>query len=379
MFDSKSPIVKIGGYTIIGFFVLIIIISFGMPDFMSRIGLDKNTVAVVNGEKIHYMDFLRYRDNLAGRIKDVNKKEIQQYILDNMIRYRLQLQQAEKIGIRVSDERVKRYIREMPMFMNEDGKFENRRLNYFLDRYHLSIQDYYTMVREELINNELVQMIRMGVGVVPDEVNFHNTVVTSSIQIQYCFASNVELKKRYGARLSVPDGEIEQELKKNRAEIKDPKTDRERVRKKLEDRKFEELKKTLTADIDKLYAAGGTFQAASAILGGKVMMSQPFRIGEPVKGTEKKRGILHTINESPYLINDCLALNPNRTSRVINAFDGLYVFTPVKKQISLATVVQKEYGAHEGRIFNEKVNAIYYSMMSAFLEKSKIRKNMTFD
>ena len=52
MFDSKSPVMKAVGYTIIRFFALIIIISFGMPDFMSRIGMDNSIIALVNGQKV---------------------------------------------------------------------------------------------------------------------------------------------------------------------------------------------------------------------------------------------------------------------------------------------------------------------------------------
>ncbi|HDP79921.1 MAG TPA: hypothetical protein ENN21_03655 [Spirochaetes bacterium] len=379
MFDSKSPVVKIGGYAIIGFFVAIIIISFGMPDFMSQMGLDKSTVAVVNGEKIHYLDFLRFRDNLAGRIKDVNKKEIQMYILDSMIRYRLQLQQAAKIGIKVSEASIKRHIREMPMFQDEEGRFETRRLNYFLDRYHMNLPDYYAMVREDLTNNAIIQMIRMGTGVTADEVTIQHAINNSSLQIRYCFASNVELKKRYAGRLAVSDSEVDRELKENRAEVKDPKTDRERVRKKLEDRKFEELKKELAVDIDRLYARGASFQETVVMLGGKVSASTPFKVGEPVKSAEGKTGILHTINESPGFINDCLALEIGKSSRVINSFDGLYLYTPMKKQISLAPAPAKEYGVVESGLYNEKVNAVYYSMMTSFIEKSKIAKYMTFD
>jgi len=69
MFDSKSPVVKIVSYTITGFFVLIIVISFGMPDFISRMGLDQSSVAVVNGEKVDRYDFLRYRDSRFGDMR----------------------------------------------------------------------------------------------------------------------------------------------------------------------------------------------------------------------------------------------------------------------------------------------------------------------
>lgn len=379
MFDSKSPVIKIGGYIIVGFFVLIIIISFGMPDFMSRIGLDKSTVAVVNGEKIHYLDFLRFRDNVASRVKDVNSKEIQQLILDSMIRYRLQLQKADKIGIMVSDDRVKRTIRENPMFFDQSGKFSNRNLKLFLDHYHLNLTDYYVTVKEELLNGGMAQMLQMGTGVSPDEVIAQSAIENSKIQIKYCFASNAELKKKIAADLSVSDAEIDEELRTDRAEVKDPKTDRERVRGKLADRKFEMLKKHMVDDIDKLSLGNASFEAAVARIGGAVKMSSVFKIGEPVKENDAKGSVLFSISESPVFINDCLTLGIGRTSRVISSFDGLYVFTPVKKDVVLKGPADAEYAAVENRLLTDKANSLYVAMMMQFVEKSKIKKNLSFD
>ena len=72
MFDSRSPVVKIGGYIIIGFFTVIIVISFGVPEFMSRLGMDQSIVAVINGEKVHILEYLRYRDNITRRYKKLD-------------------------------------------------------------------------------------------------------------------------------------------------------------------------------------------------------------------------------------------------------------------------------------------------------------------
>ncbi len=379
MFDSKSPVIKIGGYIIVGFFVLIIIIMFGMPDFMSRMGMDKSVVAVVNGEKIQYLDFLRYRDNVAARVKDVNSKEMQQYILDSLIRYRLQLQKADEIGIRVSDEKIKRTIREIPMFRDRNGKFSNQQLNYFLDHYHLSLNDYYVMVREELINNEMIQMIRMGVGASPCDVKDLNAVTNSKIQIRYCYVSNTDLKKKLQDKIAVADGEIDNELKKNRSEIKDPKTDRDRIRNKLADQKFEALKKGMINDIDKLSFEGKSFEAASVLLGGKAAVSNVFKIGEPVREASEKGSMLFTISDSPVFINDCLALSPGQTSRVINSFDGLYVYTPVKKEVNLKDPSPADSELLESRLLNDKANALYMAMMVSFMEKSKVSRNLSLD
>jgi len=379
MFDSRSPVVKIAGYAIVGFFVLIIIISFGMPDFMSRLGMDKRIVAVVNGEKIHHLDFLRYRNSVSQRVPDATSKEMQHYILDSMIRYRLQLQKANAVGIRVSDERVKRVIREMPMFRDESGKFNRKHLNLFLDHHHLSLNDYYVMVREDLVNEELVRLIQSGSGVTRDEVLERSAVDNSRIQIKYCYAANSDLRKRWAADIRVTDAEVDAELASNRSEVKDPKTDRQRVRSKLEDRKFEAKKKEMIDGIDRLSLDGGSFDQAVARLGGTVRASAAFKVGEPVREAGDKGAVLYSLSDSPLFVGDCLSLRSGASSRVISSFDGLYVFTPTVKDVPMREPAAAQYVAIETRLRNEKTNAAYINMMTTFLEKSKVSKNLNFD
>ncbi len=379
MFDSRSPVVKIAGYAIVGFFVLIIIISFGMPDFMSRLGMDKSIVAVVNGEKIHHLDFLRYRNSVSQRVPDATSKEMQHYILDSMIRYRLQLQKANTVGIRVSDERVKRVIREMPMFRDESGKFNRKHLNLFLDHHHLSLNDYYVMVREDLVNEELVRLIQSGSGVTRDEVLERSAVDNSRIQIKYCYAANSDLRKRWAADIRVTDAEVDAELASNRSEVKDPKTDRQRVRSKLEDRKFEAKKKEMIDGIDRLSLDGGSFDQAVARLGGTVRASASFKVGEPVREAGDKGAVLYSLSDSPLFVGDCLSLRSGASSRVISSFDGLYVFTPTVKDVPMREPEAAQYVAIETRLRNEKTNAAYINMMTTFLEKSKVSKNLNFD
>lgn len=379
MFDSRSPVIKIGGYIIVGFFVLIIVISFGMPDFMSRLGFDKSTVAIVNGEKIQHLDFLRYRDMVAGRVKDPQSKEFQQYLLDSLIRYRLQLQKGREIGIRVSDERIKRALKEIPIFHDKSGKFNPEYLSRFLDHYHLSLADYYVMMREEFINAAIVEMLRMGAGASPEEMRVQSAIDRSKIVIKYCYVTNTELKKRMGAAITVSESEIDRELSKNRAEIKDPKTDRQRIRTKLEDGKFEMRKKALIAEIDRLSIEGKPFEQAAARLGGRVSVSGAFKIGEPLREASAKGEVLHTINDSPVFVNDCLSLGIGASSRAINAFDGLYVFTPVRKDIAMKDPAPAERESIERTLAGERVNAVYMSMMAAYLEKSRISKNLNLN
>lgn len=379
MFDSRSKIVKIGGYVIIGFFTLIIIISFGVPDFMSRLGMDQSTIAVVNGEKIHYLEFLRYRDTIGRRYKNVDSKEFQQLLLNNLIRNRLQLQKAQELDIEVSDDKVKRFIRGLPMFYDKSGSFNQEYFKNFLQHYRMSISEYYKTVKEELVTTKMREMIQMGIGIMPEEVIREEVIDTSRLQMKYCYASNRALWKRFKQHMLVTDEEIEAALKKDRSEIKDPKTDRERLRKKLMERKFEQMKQELVSSLDQLALRGERFAVAAAKLRGQIGISREFKVGEPVRAVGPQGKVLTGINGSKIFRESFLGLDPGKASRVIMAADGLYIFTPTLKRIEYHTPSDEEFASIEQRLMQEKFQSIYVTMMTEFIEQSRIIKNINFD
>lgn len=377
MFESKSPIVRIGAYIIIGFFTLIIVISFGMPDFMTKLGMDDNVVAVINGEKIYRLDFVRYRDSMARQMPNTDKKEMQEMILSNLIMRRLILQKANDIGIKVSDERVNTNIKNF--FKDPTGKFNKEYLNRYLDHYHQAFSDFFHMIKEDLIINEFRQMIFLGTGVSPEEIRADYSMDNSRFQIQYCFLSNVDLNNRFKDKISVTENEIDKELQNSKDEIKDPKTDRTRVKEKLEKRKLNILKNELIAKIDKLTDEKRSFAEAMSYLGGKVFFSNMFKAGDAVKEANDNGKIVYALNNSPVFNESFLLLGIGRTSKVVDSFDGLYVFTPVKNDFKLRDPSAKEYEKMENELLYQKNNSVFMSVMSSIRDKSKIIRNLKFN
>jgi len=92
MFDQKNVISKYVGYFLIGFFLFIIILSFGMPD-VTGCNNDRTSIAVVNGQKVHHLDFLRYRDTKFAQFRN---QKMDSFILDNYILELMLIQKAEK-------------------------------------------------------------------------------------------------------------------------------------------------------------------------------------------------------------------------------------------------------------------------------------------
>lgn len=377
MFESKSRFVKIGGYIIIGFFSIIIIISFGMPNFMSKLGMDDNVVAVVNGERIYRLDFLRYRDRLAERVENINKKEVQESILDSMIMRRLMLQKADDIGIEVSRSRVTRSIKEISAFKDEKGRFNKELMERVLTHYHQGLEDFYLLVKEDIILNELRGLIFLGTGVAPDEVKTEYTADNSQLRIRYCYVTASDIDKRFKDKITITDKEVDEELLSSKEELKDPVTDRKRIREKLINRKLNEFRNELIEKVDRLALEKRPFNEAASVLRGKIFMSDDFKLGEPVKSRDKGT-ILHSVYNSDVFKDSLLSLKPGVTSRVISSFDGLYVFTPVKKRISLEEPSPEEYKKIESEILYQKNNSLYMSMLSSIRDESEIIKNLKF-
>jgi hypothetical protein len=377
MFEGKSPIVKIGAYFIIGFFTLIIVISFGMPDFMTKLGMDENVVASVNGEKIYRMDFIRFRDRMAGQVKNADQKEMQDQILSQIIMRRLLLQKANEIGITVSDAIAMDYIRNI--FRDQTGKFNKAYLDRTLEHYHQGLSGFVLTVKEDLIINQLRQMLFLGVGVSPEEVKTEYAINNSGIQIKYCYVSSTDINKRFKEKINITDQEIDKELQKSKDEIKDPVTDRKRIKDKLEKEKLNKHKLELVNSIDKLADEKKSFNEAAAYLGGGVSVSNVFKIGDPIREGNDKGKILYSLSNSAIFNEGLFSVERGRTSRVLDSFDGLYIFTPVRNELAMAEPPVKEYKKIENELLEQKNNSVFMSVISSFYEKSKIIRNLKFN
>lgn len=377
MFDSKSPIVKVVSYAITGFFVLIIVISFGMPDFISRMGLDQTVIAVVNGEKVDRFDFLRYRDSRFGNMRGDRKMD--NMILSYYINDVLLLQDARKSGFFVTDNAVKDYILNIPGLKDpQTGTLNAERLNYFLERINISFNDLQKTIRKDLLRDRYIQFLKMGIAVPSDEVAAEYQAVNSQIQIKYSFLSSMELQKMFAAESAVTDAEISAEMEKNKKEIKDPKTDRERIRKKLESSKLSRIKKDIIDRVNAIALKGGSFEEAQAVMKGNVSLSKPFKIGDRV--SDQQGQPVASLNNSKIFLEDFTELGENKSSRAITSESGLYIFTPVQKMIKKKTdVPEKEQAAIAGNLEQESLRMITGNLMQKLFESAKIIKNLKTD
>jgi hypothetical protein len=376
MFDSKSPIVKIVSYTITGFFVLIIIISFGMPDFISRMGLDQSVVAIVNGEKVNRFDYLRYRDSRFGDMR--GDKKMDTMVLSYYINDVLLLQDARKAGFYVTDDSVKEYILNIPGLREPStGRLDAERLNYFLERANINFNDLQKTIRKDLLRERYIQFLRMGIAVPSDEVKAEYLARNSRVQVKYSFLSTMDIQKQYTGQTAVTDAEISQEMEKNKKEIKDPKTDRERIRKKLEYSKLSKIRKDIIDKVNAIALKGGSFDEAQGVLKGSVAISKVFKVGDRI--TDDRGQPIASINNSKIFLEEFMEIGENKSSRIITADSGLYIFTPVMKDLKKDAAADKDYTAIAGNLEQESLRMIMGNLMQKLYESSKIIKNLKTD
>jgi peptidyl-prolyl cis-trans isomerase D len=109
-------------------------VAFYIPDFVRGGGTNaaSDTVAVVEGHEIRADEFRRtyqsqlqaYRSAYGGNMSEQLLKQlgVDQQILQQMVDERASLAEAERLGLRVSDEEVARRIASIPAFQ-ENGAF----------------------------------------------------------------------------------------------------------------------------------------------------------------------------------------------------------------------------------------------------------------
>jgi len=117
----------------------VIILTFAVAGLGSYTNSADTSVATVNGEKISQQEFDKayqaQRNRMAQQFGDMFETlsndsnymaNFRQGVIDNLINERLLDQSADSLAIRVSDELLKKTIREMPEFQ-VDGVFDNNR------------------------------------------------------------------------------------------------------------------------------------------------------------------------------------------------------------------------------------------------------------
>jgi len=374
MFDSKSPVVKFAGYFIISLFLLIIIISFGMPNVCVRFNMPSTVVAAVNGKNIDVADFARFREQFQMQ----RDPKLDSIILDRLIMHELLWQYTQKLDFDASDERVGKMLR--ANFTDPTtGKYNPEALKNYMQSYHLSFPKLENMVRRDIAINDFNSSIMTGLAISKNDAREEYICQNSKIQIRYAFLSKQDLMKRYAERISVTDEEIAAEMKNNPGELKDPATDKDRIKEKLAEKKISSIEEELLSKINAIASIGGSFAEAAVLLQGSGGISEIFTPGDPLKEQGGRGGNLAPIENSETFRETCMNLTIGASSEPIRTSGGIYIFTPVMKQIYPKDPSEADLKTLADEMQRDRSNSIMNNILLQFRERAKIIKNLNTD
>ncbi|WDE03558.1 SurA N-terminal domain-containing protein [Thalassomonas viridans] len=207
--SSQGMIAKI----ILGF----IILTFAVAGIGSYTNAVDTSVAEVNGEKISQIDFDKayqaQRNRMAqqfGQMFDTLSADsnymanFRNGVLDNLINEKLIDQSTNDLAIRISDERLKKTIREMPEFQ-VDGVFDNNRYLAIINQAgFFQSSDFRDYLRVEMSRRQLSQALVVSEFNLPYQEKMLSALQNQKRDIRYAVIGAEQFK----ADMSVSDDEI---------------------------------------------------------------------------------------------------------------------------------------------------------------------------
>ena len=140
-------------------------------------GSGQGTAATVNGDAISATEVNRvyrnlyetYRQIFKDQFTDAMAKNLRSQALRELVQSRLLIQEADRIGLRVSDEEVRDTIMRIPAF-SPGGQFDRATYERYLDYINQKPSAFEESQRESLLRQKMERIIEEGVDVTDQEV-----------------------------------------------------------------------------------------------------------------------------------------------------------------------------------------------------------------
>ncbi|PCK32636.1 peptidylprolyl isomerase [Pseudoalteromonas piscicida] len=220
---SQGPAAKI----VLG----LVILSFALAGIGGYLGqTTEQPVAEVNGVKISQTKFSRAYSNERARLEqqfgeyfaqiaaDPNyMAQIRQGVVDQLVQQELQSQLAKELGLRVSDEQVKKAIVEMPYFQI-GGEFSNDRYLQVIRQMNFQPDSFREYLRDEMTRAQLISAVAGTDFVLKNELQHSIALQQQTRAIDYAVLSKELVKDE----VSVSDEEVQNYYDLNQNQFQAP-------------------------------------------------------------------------------------------------------------------------------------------------------------
>jgi peptidyl-prolyl cis-trans isomerase D len=180
---------------IILFAIVVVFVFWGVGSMRSR---KANRVADINGETIslstyqqaYYRLVENYRRIYGEQYNDALLKMLnpEETVLNQLVNRVVMMQEAERLGIEISEDEVAAAIRQIPAFQN-NGNFDYRRYNLLLSQNNISPEQFENDQRDQIIVEKLRALVLDGVSVTEDEARQWYNWSNARVNLSYVLFS----------------------------------------------------------------------------------------------------------------------------------------------------------------------------------------------
>jgi peptidyl-prolyl cis-trans isomerase D len=206
-----------------------VFIFFGVGSYKASRSQD---AAEVNGVVIPMTEFSRQYNELVKSCQEktggeltpemIKSLRLKEMALSQLVEEALLLQAGQRLGYQVTDAELRRQIENYPSFQ-QDGKFDQKRYEFILSRYHLSPQAFEAQERQQLLLRKVVEEVTSFAKISDAELQEFFRMAKEAVAVNYLAVS----PEKFLARENPADDAVARYYQENEAEFRLP--DRARV------------------------------------------------------------------------------------------------------------------------------------------------------
>ncbi len=131
--------------------------------------VDGDVITMDQWNRVYRNMYDNYRDILKDQFKESFAKTLKAQALRELIQNRLLVNEAERIGLRVTNEELRDSIMKIPAF-SPSGKFDQRIYERYLDNVNITPAVFEESQREFLLRQKLERLVEDGISVTDAEL-----------------------------------------------------------------------------------------------------------------------------------------------------------------------------------------------------------------
>lgn len=208
-------------YLMFGAIILVFGVNFG-PGFdqLNQTGCGRGgmTAATVNGTNIPLRLFEMQWNNFvfSARIPSYRQPEFRKKLIKQIVDIYLLAQEAERYGIKISDDEVDQQLLDQPQFQ-KDGVFNKAYFRNRISYYRLTTNEYREFERVRLQAQRMQELIAAGVTVSPKEAKAEYVRKNTKVKIEYVAIDASKMK----GKLTVSAADANAFIAKNQKRLKE--------------------------------------------------------------------------------------------------------------------------------------------------------------